>query len=342
MTADTLGGVWTYAVELASALEPHGFEVVLAAMGGPASADRRAQLPGNVYLVESDFRLEWMQDPWNDVRRAGDWLLELQARWRPAVVHLNGYAHGDLPWNAPVVIVGHSCVLSWWEAVHGESVPAEWDEYRERVRRGLRAADAVVAPSHAMLAALKRLYGPFRDALVIPNGRNGPRFRAGVKEALVVAAGRLWDQAKNTAALAEIAPRLAWPVRIVGQTSEASDAGRLSEPQIAELLAKASIYALPARYEPFGLSVLEAALSGCALVLGDIPSLRENWDGAALFVNPEDRTGLERAISHFIENESERRRMASEAYARARTFTPERMARQYLEIYSMAGQAACA
>ncbi len=33
---------------------------------------------------------------------------------------------------------------------------------------------------------------------------------------------------------------------------------------------------LPARYEPFGLSVLEAALSGCALVLGDIPSLRES------------------------------------------------------------------
>ena len=35
---------------------------------------------------------------------------------------------------------------------------------------------------------------------------------------------------------------------------------------------------LPARYEPFGLSILEAALSGCALVLGDLPSLRELWD----------------------------------------------------------------
>ena len=44
-------------------------------------------------------------------------------------------------------------------------------------------------------------------------------------------------------------------------------------------MARASIYALPARYEPFGLSILEAALSGAALVLGDIPSLREVWGG---------------------------------------------------------------
>jgi hypothetical protein len=45
---------------------------------------------------------------------------------------------------------------------------------------------------------------------------------------------------------------------------------------------------LPARYEPFGLSVLEAALSGCALVPGDIASLRGNWDGVAEFVCPDD------------------------------------------------------
>ena len=39
-----------------------------------------------------------------------------------------------------------------------------------------------------------------------------------------------------------------------------------------------------ALYEPFGLAVLEAAQAGCALVLSDIPTFRELWDGAALFV----------------------------------------------------------
>ena len=35
----------------------------------------------------------------------------LERRLRPDVVHLNGYTHGALPWRAPVLVVGHSCVL---------------------------------------------------------------------------------------------------------------------------------------------------------------------------------------------------------------------------------------
>ena len=60
-------------------------------------------------------------------------------------------------------------------------------------------------------------------------------------------------------------------------------------------MGRAAIYALPARYEPFGLSILEAALSGCALVIGDIPSLREIWADAALFV-PSD--GHDAPLAH--------------------------------------------
>ena len=53
--------------------------------------------------------------------------------------------------------------------------------------------------------------------------------------------------------------------------------GKLPAAEMKLWFAHAAIYCLPARYEPFGLSVLEAGLSGCALVLGDIPSLREIW-----------------------------------------------------------------
>jgi glycogen(starch) synthase len=153
LTTDTVGGVWTYAIELARALAPHGVEVALATMGAPVRPEQRRQAEAleNVRLFESDFKLEWMPEPWNDVRRCGDWLLELEAQTRPDVVHLNGYAHAALPWSAPTVVVGHSCVLSWWQAVKGEPAPPDWDRYAEAVRRGLRAADAVVAPSAAMI-----------------------------------------------------------------------------------------------------------------------------------------------------------------------------------------------
>jgi hypothetical protein len=35
MTADTVGGVWTYALELAAGLGEHGVEVAIATMGAP-------------------------------------------------------------------------------------------------------------------------------------------------------------------------------------------------------------------------------------------------------------------------------------------------------------------
>src|SRR5215217_9067912 len=160
MTADTVGGVWTYALEVADALAPHDIEVELATMGRPLDHDQRAELARSAVagLHESAFALEWEDDPWEDVDRAGRWLLELEERVAPDLVHLNGYAHGSLPWTAPAVVVAHSCVLSWWEAVRGEQAPATWERYRSAVEAGLRAASAVVAPTAAMLAALERHY----------------------------------------------------------------------------------------------------------------------------------------------------------------------------------------
>ena len=50
------------------------------------------------------------------------------------------------------------------------------------------------------------------------------------------------------------------------------------------------MYAATARYEPFGMEVLEAALSRCAIIANDIPSFREIWGDDAIYF----RTGLTR------------------------------------------------
>ena len=114
MTADAVGGVWTYAVELCRALAARGVRAALATMGPRPSAAQRDEaraIPG-LTLFESDHALEWMDDPWAEVDAAGEWLLGVAREVRPDVVHLNGYAHAALPWPAPVLCVGHSCVLS--------------------------------------------------------------------------------------------------------------------------------------------------------------------------------------------------------------------------------------
>jgi glycogen(starch) synthase len=341
MTADAVGGIWTYALELAAALAPHGIQVHLAIMGAPLTAAQRdqiAQLP-TVTLHESTFKLEWMENPWDDVARAGEWLLQLEQSIAPDVVHLNGYVHASLQWRSPVLVVGHSCVLSWWRAVRGCEAPGTWSQYAAKVGAGIHSAAQVVAPSQAMLDALQRHYGFIGNSCAIPNGRDASRFSIGEKQPYVLAAGRLWDEAKNIAALDAVAKNVSWPVLVAGESNRQTrfqslvQLGTLTENALASYMSHAAIYALPARYEPFGLSVLEAALSGCALVLGDIESLRENWDGAALFVAPDDPLQLERALQLLIDRPVKRRALAAAAHSRAQHFTPAQMAELYLNQY---------
>src|SRR4051812_7799366 len=343
LTTDAVGGVWTYTIDLVRALAAHDVQAHIATMGPPPREDQRAQVRElrNATLHESTFALEWADDPWDDVARAGEWLLDLERQLEPDVIHLNGYAHGSLPWRAPVVVVAHSCVLSWWQAVKGEPAPPRYERYRQAVSRGLHNANLVVAPSHTMLDALRHHYGPLPQTLVIDNARSPRGFAASAtKEPFILTAGRMWDEAKNVAALRAVAPKLAWPMYVAGEEARENSSenvnalGRLSADAMASWLGRASIYALPARYEPFGLSVLEAALSGCALVLGDIPSLRENWTGAAAFVAPDDHEALQSALSTLIDQPGRIDAFAAAARRRAAAFSPARFAEEYLAAYS--------
>jgi glycosyltransferase involved in cell wall biosynthesis len=194
MTADTVGGVWTYAVELARALGARGVRVAIATMGAPVAEHQRAALAGceGVELFESSFRLEWMQDPWDDVNAAGEWLMAVERDLRPDLLHLNQFSFGFLPFRAPKLVVAHSCVASWWRAVHGEAMPPSWATYRFRVRQGLADAQRVTAPTAAMLDALRREYDWHGDGVVVPNGCVPQAFAPAPKQPRILAAGRFW------------------------------------------------------------------------------------------------------------------------------------------------------
>jgi glycosyltransferase involved in cell wall biosynthesis len=189
-----------------------------------------------------------------------------------------------------------------------------------------------------MLASLEEHYGRTPDARVVWNGRDPSHFRRGPKEEFILTAGRLWDEGKNVEALARITADLPWPVYVAGETRGlrlpgCRALGQLAGAELTGWLARAGIYALPARYEPFGLSALEAALSGCALVLGDIASLREVWQDAALYVPPNDSGALRERLHALIANRPLREEMARRSFEHARQFTPERMADEYLMAY---------
>jgi glycogen synthase len=345
MTADAVGGVWTYVHELSRALGVHDVEAVVATMGPrPSSAQiRELESAGNVTLVHGDYKLEWMEQPWDDVARAGDWLLSLAARKHVDLVHLNGYAHALLEWELPLLVVVHSCVCSWWQNVHGTPAPAQWDRYRTTVTRALAAASAVVAPSAAFLSEIELLYGRLSRAQVIPNALAGPAPSATTRDRIVLACGRAWDAAKNLRLLDAAAAGLDCPVYLAGDCvspdgrkcrfNTLQALGALPTAAVHAWMRRAAVFVHPSLYEPFGLAVLEAAQRGCALVLSDVPTLRELWAGAALFADPHDAAAFQAQLRRLLEDPAECSAFASAAAERAAQFHPQSMAQAYDGVY---------
>jgi glycosyltransferase involved in cell wall biosynthesis len=347
MTFDALGGVYGYTLSLAKRLSAEGVEVLLIAMGEPLSPQQRRELSRlrGVTLVETRFALEWMDDPWDQVDRAGDFLLQLASEFRPSLVHLNGYSHASIEFRAPVLVCAHSCVASWWRAVLNEPAPAKYREYRARVEAGLRAASVVVAPSEAMLHALGREYSvPLDGAVKIHNGVSEEWFKPGRKEPFVLASGRLWDRAKNLTGIAARADELLWPLQLAGETASPDGvrvslppkvfaAGKVSRFAMAGTMSRASIFVHPALYEPFGLAPLEAALAGCALVVSDIDSLREIWGDSATFVPPRDTGALIEATNRLAASPSLLARASRNARERALRYSERAFTDAYVDLY---------
>jgi glycosyltransferase involved in cell wall biosynthesis len=347
MTADAVGGVWTYATDLARGLCRLGSEVTLVVMGPAPTRQQLAALRGvpRLQMEITDLALEWMDPHGVDIDRSREKLLSIASRARPDAVHLNSYREASFAWPAPVLVVAHSCVWSWWEACRG-ALPNEvrWDHYAAAVRAGLMAADAWVAPTAAFRDSIAARYPTRAHGRVIHNGISLPAI-ACAKEPFVLAAGRIWDEAKNLAALASIAPQLVWPVRAAGPTMAPGTAaiestfgamqclGVLSRSQMAAQMRHAGIFVSPALYEPFGLCALEAAACGCALVLSDIPGFRELWTGAAFFVPPRDVQALAAAVNTLCRGDRLRTRMQEAARRRSHHYRLSAMVKSYNDLY---------
>lgn len=346
MTTDAVGGVWTFAADLAQALCRSGCEVRLVTMGPPPCAEQLAQLIGidGLTIDITDLRLEWMDLQGADSSRASEALLKIEDEFEPDIVHLNGFREARFPFSAPVLVTAHSCVASWWQACRAHiPLDPEWRPYIENVAAGLDSCAAWVAPTLAYRAWLEAFYQPRSMGHRIYNGCDVSREQKR-KQPFILAAGRLWDEAKNLRALGVVAPELGWPVRVAGPThapdrgSEARSRsvellGRISHAHMIALMQEASIFVSPARYEPFGLTVLEAARCGCALVLSDIPTLRELWDGAALFVDSEDTRALSETLLRLCKDETLRRALQYAAHRQSTRYSIVEMADAYRALY---------
>jgi len=103
---------------------------------------------------------------------------------------------------------------------------------------------------------------------------------------------------------------------------------------MASILAARPVFASSALYEPFGLSVLEAAQAGCALVLSDIPTFGELWGNVACFVPAGDSSAFAETIRLLLADREMREALGRAAQARARHYLPEPMALNMAGLYA--------
>jgi glycosyltransferase involved in cell wall biosynthesis len=339
LTADAVGGVWQYATDLAKALVPLGVEPIVAILG-PSPSPEQLRDAAELRLIDTGLPLDWLATKVEDVAAAGQAIAGLARAEGADIVQLNSPAlAAGTHFDMPVVAVSHSCLATWWDAVIGGE-PSEDFRWRAQLHgRGLHAANAVVTPTAAFGEMTRRAYGLRGAPITVHNGRSPLPLPDVPRQPSAFTAGRLWDKGKNVATLDRAAAGLGVPLYAAGPlrgpngdhlTFEHIRAvGSLSEREMAERLAARPVFVSAALYEPFGLAVLEAAAAGCPLVLSDIPTFRELWDGAATFVDPRDHAGFAVAITRSLGDE----RMGAAACERAALFTPRSMAGAMLDIY---------
>lgn len=336
LSADAVGGVWQYSTDLARALAPHGYQVTLAVMGPALSEAQRAEAAAlsNAQIVETGLELEWIAAQAAPILQAEERLAEMAGDLHADLVQLHTPAlvsAGRYP--CPVIAVLHSCVATWWSAVREGSMPEDFAWRTELVVRGLKQADRAIAPTAAFAEAASRNYGV--RPMAVHNGRALAVRRRAMQDH-VLTAGRLWDEGKNIRLLDEAAGRIAVPFRAAGPLVAPHGAridldallplGLLDSATLADHLGSRPVFVSAALYEPFGLAVLEAAIAGCALILSDIPTFRELWDGAAIFIDPRDAQGFASAIEEMVEDCATRAEMGLRAQRRAGLYTPAAMA----------------
>ncbi|MFC7478369.1 glycosyltransferase family 4 protein [Dankookia sp. GCM10030260] len=346
MTADAVGGIWPYALDLARGLAAQGVQTVLAVSGPPPEAAQTADasaVPGLV-LRRLALPLDWLAERPAEVVVAGQTIAAVATQEGVDLVQLNSPAlAAGISFPVAVVGVCHSCVATWWQRMRGTPLPEDFAWRSALVAKGYAACDALVAPTTAFAVATAQAYCLATPPRVVHNGRQPPADTTICQADFVFTAGRLWDEGKDLATLDRAAARLPMPVIAAGPVEGPNGTrlrarhlrllGRLDAAEVSSILARGPIFVSTACYEPFGLAVLEAAQAGCVLVLSDIPSFRELWDGAAVFVPPMHDAALAEAIFNLVQDREGRTALSCAARERGRRYDFKKMAAGMLNVY---------
>lgn len=358
MTCDATSALWHHALDLAQGLRAYETSTTLCVLGaapGPDQQGAARRVPG-LKLNHLELSRGWATASPHQVLEAAERVAAMARAEGARLVHLHSPLLASGPaFVAPVVTACHECIPTWCHSVRSQPFDHALDWHKNDMATGLLRSDTVIAPTGAFAKVLTEVYGLPKPPMVVHSGRR-PSTRESLPEgrgipatSFVFTAAQLWDEGKDLRTLDEAAANVKLPVYVAGSISGLAGEtpiapnpitpnhvhflGDLSDGHLAEWLTAKPIFVSTACYEPFGMIVLEAAESGCPLILSDIPTFRELWEGAAEFVPCGDSGATAAAIEAVAGDSALRARLASAARRRARRYTAEVMAAKVRAIY---------
>jgi glycosyltransferase involved in cell wall biosynthesis len=106
----------------------------------------------------------------------------------------------------------------------------------------------------------------------------------------------------------------------------------IDDDHLRRLYGQAAAFVYPSLYEGFGIPLLEAMACGCAVVASDIPTSREVAGDCAIYFEPDSSEDLRNALERVVTEGPKATRRAA-GINRARAFSWNETARRTLEVY---------